>query len=355
LKIPPCVPDVCRIEEMMESSSSARSSTTATRSKSIPSSVRLAFSAARQALELDLADIRSCETSTAFGASRSVDDDDDDCDCIAAELDHLNSLQESFREELSQAEDCWRQSSRSLIEMATDEVLERNVAELERDAAPDDDSDEALDEEHENEVTDCHNVDQVHPATVVKDAESGPEQLCISSLKTEVQFRRSRDDEALSTEGYSLQLAIEDSSCSDVIENSDTRRIKPLTIETESTTNSSTATSEHPSPQSPIQTILSSDLLHTGHGCMSLALASDILASQLYSQQSLLPCWLNTQLAVRCGSEKLSPTKTHWLFGVPLIGSAAGGGQVFLMGDDSEPGTRTSWVQDETLDDMDAF
>jgi hypothetical protein len=195
-------------------------------------------------------------------------------------------------------------------------------------------------------------VDHIQPQLV---------QVFIGPFKGRVFFHTKSDDETLSTEEDSLQFidtmgsdTTDRSSVIEMAEIKETRRRRePLTINTQIPSRASTTTNERTLPESPMSALLSSALLHKGHGGMSLALASDILASQIYSQQNLLPSWLNKQLAVRCESEKVSPTnKTHWLFGVPMIGSASKDGQVWLMGDDSDPGTPTSLVEDETLDDM---
>jgi hypothetical protein len=327
--------------------------------ESLNSSVFLAFSAADLALEHDLSDIRNWETaekSTALGASRRAgdDDDDDDYDSIAAEIDHLSSFQDSIREELSEAEDCWREHLSSC-----DQDLARDVEEIERYAALNDD------EENESEVIGCDNADQMQPEMVVRGAKIGPKQIFRGPLKGRVLFCMKNDgDDTLSTEEDSLQLvnsmssdSTDSSSSTEMEETCETRRPGPLTIDTQMPSCGSTTTNARSLPESPMVALLSSDLLHKPHGSMSLVLASDILASQIYSQQSLLPYWLNKQLAVRCESEKLSPTntKTHWLLGVPLIGSASKDGEVWLMGDDSDRDTLTSSVEDETLDDMDAF
>jgi hypothetical protein len=322
-----------------------------------------AFSAANLALEHDLTDIRNLENteqSAAMGTSRRAgggdgeDDDADDCNSIAAELEYLASsqAQENIREELSEAEDCWRQSLSSLVGTEKDQDLQRDVSEIEREDAPNDDSEKPLDDDNECEVIviGCDNVDQIQPKMVVG----------LGPFKRRVVFRRNSDDETLSTEEGSLQLTnsvISDmtESCSgaEMAETSETRKSGPLTIDTQIPSRGSTATDELIFPESPMGAIMSSALLHKGHAGMSLALASDILASQIYSQQSLLPYWLNKQLADRCESEKLSPTKTHWLLGVPLIGSASKDGRVWLMGVDSDLDTPT--LEDETLDDIEAL
>jgi hypothetical protein len=347
------------MENMEASPSDLSSSADPPNPEYLNSSVLLAFSAANMALEHDLSDIRNWETtekSTALDASRRTGDDEeeDDCDSMASEIDHLSSFQESVREELSEAEDCWRQSLSSF-----DQDLARDVEEIERYAALNED------EENANEVIGCDDVDQIQPEMVMRGANIGPEEVFIGPLKGRVLVcMKSGDDDTLSTEEDSLQLinsmsldSIESSGGTEMEETCETRRPGPPTIDTQIPSRGSTTTNEPPLPESPMVAILSSDLLHKGHGSMSLALAADILASQIYSQQSLLSYWLNKQLAVRCESEKLSPTKTktHWLLGVPLIGSASKGGEVWLMGDDSDWGTRTLLVEDETLDEMEAF
>jgi hypothetical protein len=240
--------------------------------------------------------------------------------------------------------------------------VERNVAESERDEAPEDDSDKPLVEDNESEVIGYGNVDQIQPEMVVKGTKIGPEQVLISSFKGGGIFRTNSDDETLSTEEDSLQcinsmgsVPTASSNGAEMAETSETRRPEPLTIDTQIPSHGSTTTNELLFPESPMGAILSSALLHKGYAGMSLALASDILASQIYSQQSLLPYWLKKQLGDRCGSEILSPTKANWLLGVPLIGSASKDGRVWLMGNDSVPGPHMSLVEDETLDDMEAL
>jgi hypothetical protein len=350
----------------MESSPSDLSSTaTPSNPEYLNSSILLAFTAANMTFEHCLSDIHNWETtmkkSAALDASRSSggddDDDGDDCDSIAAEIDHLSSFQESIRQELSEAEDSWRESLSSFEKTEKDQDLDRDVEEIELDAAPDG-SKKPLDAEDESEVLGCDNGDQMQPEVAI----FAPEQIFIGPFKGRVLFRTKSDDETLSSEEDYLQSISSVSSdstdsCSgiEIAETSETRRPEPLTINTQRPSRDNMATNESPMQASPMGKIMSSDLLNKGHGGMSLALASDILASQIYSQQSLLSYWLNTQLAVRCESEKLSPTKTHWLLGVPLIGSASKDGQVWLMGNDSDGGTFMSLVEDETLDDMQAF
>jgi hypothetical protein len=351
----------------MESSPSGLSSSNPTQNREyLNSSVLLAFSAADLALEHDLSDIRNLdntEKSTTLGASRRAGDTDgdgdgdgDDCNSMDEELEYLASsqAQESIREELSEAEDCWRQSLSSLVDFG------RNESEIERDGAPNDDSEKPLDEDNEREFIGCDKADQIQPEIVLKGAKIGPEQVLISSFKGRVRFRTESDDQTLSTEEDSLQCinsmgsdTTDRSSGTEIAETGETRRPEPLTIDTQIPSRDSTTTK---APESPMGAILSSALLHKGHAGISLALASDILASQIYSQQSLLPYWLNKQLGGRCEIEKLSPnTKTHWLLGVPLIGSASKDGQVWLMGDNSGPDTPTSWVEDESLDDIETL
>jgi hypothetical protein len=332
-------------------------------SEFLNSSVLLAFSAADLALEHDLSDIRNLdntERSTAVCVSRRAgegDDDGDDCNSIAEELEYLASsqAQESIREELSEAEDCWRHSFSSFVEIG------RNVSEMERDEAPSD-SERPLGEVNESETIGFENVDQIQLEVMVKGAKIGPNQVLVSSFKKRVLFRKDSDDETLSTEEDSLQCVnsmssgtADSSSATEVAETSESRRPEPLTIDTQILSRGSTTTNELLIPESPMGAILSSALLHKGHAGMSLALASDILASQIYSQQSLLPYWLKKQLGDRCGNEILSPTKPHWFLGVPLIGSASKDGQVWLMGNDSDNNTFTSLVEDESLDDMEAL
>lgn len=321
------------------------------------SSVHFAFSAADLALEHDLSDIRSLENtekSTTLDASRRAGggggcdgDADDDCNSIAEELEYLASYQaqEIIREELSEAEDCWRQSLSNLIETKKDQD---NVSVTERDES-DDASGKPLDEDNESKAIRCDNLDQI-----------GPEQII--GIFKRILFRKNSDDESLSTEEDSLQCidsfgfdTAERRSGTEMAESSETRRPEPLTIDTQIPSCASTTTNELLFPESSMGVMMSSALLHKGHHGMSLALASDMLASQIYSQQSLLPYWLNKQLADRSENEKLSPTKTHWLLGIPLIGSASKDGQVWLMEDDSDPNTLTSLVEDEILDDMEAL
>jgi hypothetical protein len=306
----------------MDSSASDLSSSTPTQNPEyLNSSVLLAFSAADLALEHDLSDIRNLdntEKTTTLCASRRAgdtdgdgDDDGDDCNSMAEELEYLASsqAQESIREELSEAEDCWRQSLSSLVD------FERNYSEVERDAAPDDDSERRLDEDNERKLLGCDNVDQIQSEIAAKGTKIGPEQVLIGSFKRRVRFRMNSDDETLSTEEDSLQCinslssdTTGRSSDTEIAETSETRRPGPPTIDTQIQYRAVVAqatTNELQSPESPMGAILSSALLHKGHAGISLALASDILASQIYSQQGLLPHWLKKQLGDHCGSETL--------------------------------------------------
>jgi hypothetical protein len=350
------------IEETMEMESSASSGLSCTATTQdleyLNSSVHLAFSAADLALEHDLSVIRNLdhntERSTALFASKRVGEqgeyDGDDCNSIAEELEYLASshTQESIREELSEAEDCWLHSFSSLVESG------RDVSEIEHD--------KPLDQANESGRIGCDNTDQIQAEMVSQGTKIGPKKLLITSFKGRGLFRKDSDDETVSTEEDSLQCVngmssgtADSSRATKMAETSETRRPKALTIETEILSPGSTNTNELLIPESPMDALLSSALFHQGHAGMSLALASDILASQIYSQQSLWPYWLNKQLGDRCGSEKLSPSNPLWFLGVPLIGSVSKDGQVWLMGNVSDKNTPTSLVEDETLDDMEAL
>ena len=77
-----------------------------------------------------------------------------------------------------------------------------------------------------------------------------------------------------------------------------------------------------------IQDLLSAALLYTGDdGGMSLALASDILASQIYAQDSILLAWLHRNLPSYHSSKS-------WLYGVPVLGSATSNGQLLFLKND---------------------
>jgi hypothetical protein len=343
----------------MESSTSGLSSTATTQDPEyLNSSVHLAFSAADLALEHDLSVIRNLdhntESSSVLFASRrvgEVDDYGDDCNSIAEELDYLASshTQESIREELSEAEDCWLHSFSSLVESG------RNVSEIERD--------KPVSKNDESEVIGCDSKDQIQAKVLVQGTKIGLKKVLITSFKGRVLFRKDSDDETVSTEEDSLRcvnsmssITTDSSTSTKMVETGETRRPGALTIDTEVLSPGSTTTNELLVPESPMDAILSSALLHKGHAGMSLALASDILASQIYSQQSLWPYWLKKQLGDRCsGSEKLSPTNPLWFLGVPLIGSASKDGEVWLMGNTSDKNTPSSLVKDEMLDDMEAW
>jgi hypothetical protein len=342
----------------MESSASGLFCTATTQDPEyLNSSVHLAFSAADLALEHDLSIIRNLdnteERSTALFPSRTVGEDDDygdDCNSIAEELEYLASshTQESIREELSEAEDCWLHSFSSLVESG------RNVSEIERD--------KPFDEADESGRIGCDIKDQIQAEMVLQGTKIGSKKVLITSFKGRVLLRKDSDDETVSTEEDSLQSVnsmssgtANSSSATKMAVTSETQRPEALTIDTEMLSPGSTTTNELLIPDSPMDAILASALLHKGHAGMSLALASDILASQIYSQQSLWPYWLKKQLGDRCGSEKLSPTNPLWFLGVPLIGSASEDGQVWLMGNVSDRNTPTSLVEEETLDDMEAL
>lgn len=134
------------------------------------------------------------------------------------------------------------------------------------------------------------------------------------------------------------------------------RRVNRKSASRQSSSRNRLFDEDAPKQNSAMDLILSSAPVQTGHGGMSLALASDILASQIYAQQSLLPFWLNTHLPANsggCGGTDQEAHKTHWLYGVPVIGSIQDG-QVYLMGDlDLE--LNSSWLSnDDVLDDIDA-
>jgi len=80
-----------------------------------------------------------------------------------------------------------------------------------------------------------------------------------------------------------------------------------------------------------IQDLLSAALLYTGEGGMSLALASDILASQIYAQDSILLSWLHKNLP---SYRSVKP----WLYGVPVLGSATSNGQLLFLKNDETRG-----------------
>jgi hypothetical protein len=207
-------------------------------------------------------------------------------------------------------EDCWRQSLSSLGD------FERNDSEVERDEAPDDDSEKPLDKNNERKVLGCDNVDQIQSEIAAKGTKIGPEQVLIGSFKRRVRFRMNSDDETLSTEEDSLQCISSlssdttgRSSVTEIAETSETRRPGPPTIDTQIQYRAVVAqatTNELQSPESPMGAILSSALLHKGHAGISLALASDILASQIYSQQGLLPHWLKKQLGDSVGPRRFA-------------------------------------------------
>lgn len=119
-----------------------------------------------------------------------------------------------------------------------------------------------------------------------------------------------------------LTMSSTDSTASEMspTESSESSTVEPV---------SDTQVSSDPLPSQAFEDMLSAAYVQSGHGGMSLALASDMLAAQLNSNPgSILQQWLGRKFQADKSSQPSSP---HWILGVPILGSASGTDDVLLM------------------------
>ena len=349
----PCQPMTNRRDSSSRSESASRDS--------IIGSVNKVFCAAQQALDNDLSVIRSMSERTLSPNAGGTDVDgtetsaEEDCDGIASEIQQLHTFGDSLRDELSKIEDSWRQSSsRSLTVTAdhADDDNEKDDASNSTEATAPTEHDDSgssnirvlspvsVDRENVEPNPSNHGESIKSVASWAATVETDSEAL--SNIKSPMQLqplpttnnplhhaeRHETDAKSSNTSGTTTPASTSSSSMA----------FLDVTTAANCSVNDERQPATLPVPESsePCRRdlLLSSALYQTGYGGMSLALASDILASQIYAQQSLLPCWLNRQLAAHpsksiCGvAASQNNNQTHWLFGVPIVGSAAKDGQM---------------------------